>query len=114
MAVDFVEKNHSECRVVFGTDSQGRHKAVFVARSLSYVVNLDEGISREAARATARQMGFEDTTYIVLVYYPPSIKHGMGSPLRDHGSDVFWVAMDVEGSHQLFMDFYSGSVVAVR
>ncbi len=100
-------------RVVFGTDSSGIHKAVWVDDHIVFSVALDEGVSREKALGIAREKGFARDAQVQLIYVSSSAKENIHNELRDAAGNVFWWVRspEAEAYHQLFIDFNTGTVV---
>ncbi|MGD0153336.1 MAG: hypothetical protein ABSC17_06195 [Thermacetogeniaceae bacterium] len=98
-------------RVVFGLDANNVRKVIWVSDHIEYQENLDKGISREDAMKIARERGFDNNTGIQLVYIPQKAKQI--ASLRNSPSNIFWWVRtpDAEITHQLFLNFYYGTVV---
>ena len=100
-------------RVVFGSDSSGRSKAVWVDDHVIFSVALDEGVSREKALDIAKEKGFSGDTEVQLIYVSSDAKENLHRGLRDTAGDVFWWfrSPEAETRHQIFIDFNTGTVV---
>ncbi len=100
-------------RVVFGIDSSGIRKAVWVDDHIVFSVAFDEGVSREKALGIAQEKGFAGDAQVQLIYVSSSAKENIHNELRDTAGNVFWWVRspEAEARHQLFVDFNTGTVV---
>ena len=99
-------------RFVIGEDKQGNKIAVWIENDVVYREKLENGISRSEVLELARTKGFDQNAIVQLIYVPPVFKQKVLTFLNDSTSDVFWWIRtpDAEASHQIFVNFYDGSI----
>lgn len=100
-------------RLILGKDSSKQDMAVWIDKDIVFSINLKEGVPRSQIQELLLQKSFDNSYQIQLIYVPNSVKSMIHTYLKKSSGNVFWwiSSFNVEKNHQMFIDFYDGSIV---